>query len=211
MRISELSETAGVPVSTIKYYIRQGLLSRGERTATNQARYSSSHIDRLRLIRTLREVADLPVATIAEVVTALEEPAAAARAEHISKALGSLRRGGRSVPSETQSTVAELVRRLGWRVDPASGSYQDLAAALYSLDEHWEHGYTLEGLEGYARVAEELAQMEIPEDWRPTDADALSYAVLGTVLFEPIILSLRRMAHEERHHRLTDPEGSSDS
>ena len=38
MRISELSSVTGVPVPTIKYYIREGLLPRGERTAANQAR-----------------------------------------------------------------------------------------------------------------------------------------------------------------------------
>lgn len=203
MRISELSRQAGVSIPTIKYYIREGLLPRGEPTSVNQADYSPSHVARLRLIRTLRDVADLPVATISEVVHALDEPEAAARAEHIATALGSLARRDRTPTATAEHAVATLVERLGWNVDPTSGGYQDLAAALAALDEHWEGSYSLEGLERYADVAERLAEMEIPEDWQPTGADALSYAVLGTVLFEPVILSLRRMAHEDRHKRLT--------
>lgn len=211
MRISELSDQSGVSIPTIKYYIRAGLLPRGERTATNQATYGPAHLGRLRLIRTLREVADLPIATIADVVAALEEPQAAARAEHISTALGALSRRERSSTASARATVAELVERLGWRVEPTSGGFQELAGALASLDEHWEGAYSLEGLERYARVAERFAEMEIPDDWQPTDADSLSYAVLGTVLFEPVILSLRRMAHEDRHRRLTGPESVGDS
>lgn len=203
MRIGDLSRRTGATVPTIKYYIREGLLPRGELTSSNQADYSPSHVARLRLIRTLREVADLPVATISKVIAALDEPEAAARAEHIATALGSLARRDRMPTPTAEGTVATLVERLGWDVNPESGGYQDLAAALTALDEHWEGSYSLEGLERYAGVAESLAELEIPEDWRPTGADALSYAVLGTVLFEPVILSLRRMAHEDRHKRLT--------
>lgn len=211
MRISELSQQAGVSIPTIKYYIREGLVPRGELTASNQAVYSPSHVARLSLIRTLREVADLPIATISEVIDALDEPEAAARAEHIATALGSLTRRDRTPTPTAEGTVATLVERLGWDVDPGSGGYQDLAAALTALDEHWEGSYSLEGLERYAGVAERLAELEIPEDWQPTGADALSYAVLGTVLFEPVILSLRRMAHEDRHKRLTASESGGGS
>lgn len=211
MRISELSRRTGVSVPTIKYYIREGLLHRGELTSSNRADYFSSHVARLRLIRTLREVADLPVATISEVVDALDEPEAAARGQHIATALGSLARRDRTPTATAQATVADLVERLGWDVNPASGGYQDLAAALAALDEHWEGRYSLNGLERYARVAERLAELEIPEGWRPTGAEALSYAVLGTVLFEPVILSLRRMAHEDRHKRLTASESGHGS
>ena len=35
MRIAELSQTTGVPVPTIKYYLREGLLPSGELTSPN--------------------------------------------------------------------------------------------------------------------------------------------------------------------------------
>ena len=37
MRISELSRRSSVPVATIKYYLRAGLLHEGRRTAATQA------------------------------------------------------------------------------------------------------------------------------------------------------------------------------
>ena len=40
MRMAELSRRTGVPVPTIKYYLREGLLPPGERTSPNQAQNS---------------------------------------------------------------------------------------------------------------------------------------------------------------------------
>jgi DNA-binding transcriptional MerR regulator len=37
MRIGELSKVTGVPVPTIKYYLREGLLPAGELSSPNQA------------------------------------------------------------------------------------------------------------------------------------------------------------------------------
>lgn len=201
MRISELSEQTGVSIPTIKYYIREGLLPRGRPTASNQADYSQHHVARLRLIRTLREVAGLPVATIGEVLAALDHPGTAAMGEHVATAVGALNRSQAAPSVEAVATVEELVEAREWEVDRTSGGFRDLAAALTGLEEHWG-GYSLESLQGYADVAERLAEMEIPDEWRPDDAEALTYAVLGTILFEPVILALRRMAHENRHKRL---------
>src|ERR1700716_801088 len=44
MRMAELSAESGVPVATIKYYLREGLLPPGERTSRNQARYDDVHV-----------------------------------------------------------------------------------------------------------------------------------------------------------------------
>ena len=39
MRIGELSRATEVPVPTIKYYLREGLLPHGELSSPNQASY----------------------------------------------------------------------------------------------------------------------------------------------------------------------------
>src|SRR5688572_21366531 len=72
MKISELSQTTQVPVPTIKFYIREGLLPPGERTARNQADYGVNHVERLALIRALREAGALPIETIASVLRAAD-------------------------------------------------------------------------------------------------------------------------------------------
>lgn len=60
MKVSELSTRSGVPISSIKYYLREGLLQSGVRTATNQADYGEPHVRRLRLIRSMTEIGELP-------------------------------------------------------------------------------------------------------------------------------------------------------
>ena len=74
MRISELSDVTEVPVPTIKFYLREGLLPRGRSIATNLADYDESHVRRLRLIRALTEVGGLPLTMVRTVLGAVDDP-----------------------------------------------------------------------------------------------------------------------------------------
>src|SRR5919204_6297357 len=76
MRIAELSRRSGVPIATIKYYLREGLLAPGERTSPNQARYHDAHLQRLRLIRALVDVGHLSIAATREVLDSIDAPGA---------------------------------------------------------------------------------------------------------------------------------------
>jgi DNA-binding transcriptional MerR regulator len=71
IRISELSRRSGVPVPTIKFYIREELLPRGESTAPNQARYGEAHLHRLTLIGALQQ-AGLSLAVIKQSLHAMD-------------------------------------------------------------------------------------------------------------------------------------------
>jgi len=74
VRISELSSRTGVPIATIKFYLRENLLQDGVRTAATQAQYDESHVARLRLIRALLGPGGLSVAAAHRVIKAIEEP-----------------------------------------------------------------------------------------------------------------------------------------
>jgi DNA-binding transcriptional MerR regulator len=67
-------QTVGIdlPRSTIKFYIRSGLLPAGEAQGRNQAAYGPRHLERLELTRALREVADLPLDVITRVAKQLD-------------------------------------------------------------------------------------------------------------------------------------------
>ena len=54
MRISELSSITGVPVATIKYYQREGLLPDGDKRTPRLTEYDDRHVRRLGLLRILR-------------------------------------------------------------------------------------------------------------------------------------------------------------
>lgn len=75
MRMAELERLSGVPRETIHYYLREGLLPTPSRPGKTQALYDESHLERLRLIRCLREEKYLPVAVIRSILQAgLERP-----------------------------------------------------------------------------------------------------------------------------------------
>ena len=75
VKISELSHRSGVPLPTIKFYIREGLLPAGERTAKTQAVYGEEHLERLSLIRALKDEAGLSIATITNMLRASDASA----------------------------------------------------------------------------------------------------------------------------------------
>ena len=54
LRIGELSELADCPVETIRYYEREGLLSKPKRTSGNYRVYEQVHAETLQFIRNCR-------------------------------------------------------------------------------------------------------------------------------------------------------------
>lgn len=75
MRMAELERLSGVPRETIHYYLREGLLPAPTRQGKTQALYDDAHLERLRLVRQLREEKYLPVAVIRSILRAgLERP-----------------------------------------------------------------------------------------------------------------------------------------
>lgn len=207
MKISELSERSGVPLPTIKFYIREGVLPAGLRTARNQADYSEEHLERLMLVRALRDDAGLPVATIASALQAADR----LDEEFVGAAIDALRRPSGAVVDEksreferARDDVMKLARGMGWDLDRDAIAVRDAAKAWSVVLRSYPPLEGTDVLKPYAEVAERIAHYEIPDSWKPAAAPnaALRYAVLGTVLFEPIILAFRRMAHTARARQL---------
>ena len=198
MRISELSSQTGVPVATIKFYLREQLLHEGVRTSATQAQYDESHVARLRLIRALMGTAGLSIAAAHRVIRAIEEPPESVH-ELLGVAAIAVARPG--VSTDGHPRVHELMRRWGWQIEEKDcRTHAALDDALRALD---EAGFELpEGaLDFYLDHMRQIAQYEI--DNVPTDSPtaAVRYVVLGTVLVEPLILALRRLAEQEASAR----------
>jgi len=75
MRMAELARRSGVTRETIHFYLREGLLPRPEKGGRTVAYYGEAHLERLALIRRLRDEKYLPIAVIRRL---LDSPAAAA-------------------------------------------------------------------------------------------------------------------------------------
>ncbi|HET6652862.1 MAG TPA: MerR family transcriptional regulator, partial [Nocardioides sp.] len=71
--MSELAARTGLPVPTIKYYLREGLLPPGESIGATRAHYDDTHVRRLRLVRALIEVAGLRLEDVRRVLDAIDD------------------------------------------------------------------------------------------------------------------------------------------
>jgi DNA-binding transcriptional MerR regulator len=113
MRISQLSQRAGLPVGTVKFYLRTGLLHHGRATSATQAIYDESHLERLRLVRALLEVGKLSHAEIQRVLQAVELPTddALTTIETVSEAVALRTPGDEQLDLESARSLAA---ELGW-------------------------------------------------------------------------------------------------
>lgn len=211
MRISELARASGESVSTIKFYIREAVLFPGESTAPNQAVYGDHHLKRLALIRTLREELNMSVERIREVILSAEQGGqamlgvglrAAQESLHVHKNRGK----DKAVPElgRAWNLLVELSEKLGWQFSLENETAAEVAEAVATILRVMPEAKVEDSLIEYAKVMKAIADEEISDSFDPqTDPfESLRYAILGTYLFEPLILSLRRLAHGQRVHEI---------
>ncbi|MFB6986203.1 MerR family transcriptional regulator [Streptomyces sp. NPDC056178] len=213
MRIGELSRRSGVPVPTIKFYVREGLLPAGQLTSPNQASYDFGHERRLRLIRALLDVGGLSLAAIGDVLRAVQDPE-----QPVHKVLGVAAKrlaplqGDEPGPEldDAREEVAELVERRGWRAEARGPAGECLAGVIVAL-RRAGHGGFVELLDGYAAAAETVARADL--DYvgrRVAREDMVEGVVVGTVLGEAMFSALRRLAHVDASSRAYGDGGGDD-
>ncbi|WP_369211458.1 MerR family transcriptional regulator [Streptomyces flavofungini] len=216
MRLAELSRRGAVPTATIKYYLREGLLPPGRRVSATQAEYDETHLQRLRLVRALVQVGRVPIASAREVLAALEDESLD-HSSRLGTAVRALPHGPEPDADETaredaHRTVDELIARLGWAHAREYGSespaYRMLVTSVVTLA---RLGYpcSVDDLAPYARAGAQLAtaDLDLIERYESPD-EQLEAAVALTVLYEPVLLSLRRIAQAEESDRRYRRDGS---
>lgn len=191
MRISELSTRTDVPVATIKYYIREGLIPEGTRSARTQATYADAHVRRLKTIRALIE-SGLTIAQTRRVLGTLDDPPG-----NPHDLLGAAHAALTPRLEPTDLTEARaLVAQWGWA--PEMCDDNALAGVARALDGVSRAGFAVpeDVLPVYLDAVMTMARAEIAAV--PTDSVEASvrYVVLGTVLAEPLLLALRRVAEQ---------------
>jgi DNA-binding transcriptional MerR regulator len=68
MRIGELVKQTGVPKETIHFYLREGLIRKPRRSGTHTADYTAGHVNRILLIKELRDSFFLPIPEIKKIL-----------------------------------------------------------------------------------------------------------------------------------------------
>ncbi len=194
MKISNLSRKSGVSVATIKFYLRERLLPSGTPTARNQAEYDDTHLARLRLIRVLTGIGMMSLASVREVLAAVDDNCVSPHALY--QALNRAMSAEHPVPHPdagrpASESVDKLIDCLGWQVQPDSPGRATLVQVLASLQYlDWE--CDAEVFAPYAQVADRLAASEL----KAMPNASAQMIVARTVLFEVAFAVLRRLAYE---------------
>ncbi|MFJ3927644.1 MerR family transcriptional regulator [Streptomyces sp. NPDC090022] len=216
MKISELSRRTGVPVASIKYFLRQGLLPAGRATAATLAEYGEEHAQRLRLIKALTTLGGLSIAATREVLGAVDQadrsegalgavsyalpvPVAAQRAAGHDEEDAGAEAGAGAGAAATE--VAELLAALDWQVPGTSPHVQGLTTALEALC-RLDARYAPGELVAYARLAEQVARLDLERAAGLDDPVALAErAVIVFAICAPVFEMLRRLAQEDQVRR----------
>jgi DNA-binding transcriptional MerR regulator len=201
MWISELAARSSLPVATVKFYLREGLLPPGEAAGATRAHYDESHLRRLRLIRALVEVAGLRLDAVRAILAAVDD-ATIPLHEVVGSAHTRLSEseGAPATSDHSRARVEALVRRRRWRIGPRSAHKEALARALDSL-KTLEYPVTDELLDEYAAAMSTIAKREVGALTDNGAEKATEMAVMGTLLLEPVLLMIRRMAQENASAR----------
>jgi DNA-binding transcriptional MerR regulator len=192
--MAQLSTTSGVPVATIKYYLREGLLPAGERSGPNQSVYGPDHLRRLRVIRGLLEVGGLSIAAAQQVINAIDSDLGLAHTFEIAQRTVSPRVEQAAVSPEALAQVEAVLE--GWHVSPENPGRLAAARVLQTFSDLGQPD--LSGwVPGYAQAALAVAEADLDEiDARADRESKTEMVVIGTVLGDALFAALRRAAQE---------------
>ena len=179
LRIGELANQAGVSVSTIKYYIREGLLPPPPlKTGRTMGYYDEAYLERLKLVRRLREEHFLPVRVIRTIVAdQAPRPRSPAETELLMRvAPGVVKQLAGAAAGMTLAEAGAHYRldqeQLGLLKDMGllGEDGENLSASDVELLEALAHGeaagltrdrFPIEGLGNYVELLGELARREV--------------------------------------------------
>jgi DNA-binding transcriptional MerR regulator len=216
VHLAELSRRSGVSVPSIKFYLREGLLPAGVPLSARKAEYSDEHVRRLRLVRAMLTIGKMSVAQVRDVLAVADDPAFT-RHERLGIAQYMLPPHAqapaqdseeRSTWDATRTLIRDELRALGWRFEDKAPALDMLTQSVVTLR---GLGYkaTVEHLRGYAKAIHPMAENEYATiaEYEQIE-EAIEATVAYTVLVEPVLLALRRLAHEDVSSRLhyKDPE-----
>ncbi|WMX44046.1 MerR family transcriptional regulator [Streptomyces roseicoloratus] len=209
MRLSELSARSGVSVATVKYYLREGLLAPGTPVTARQSDYGEEHLRRLRLVRALLTVGGMTVQQARDVLAVADDPAFG---WHERVGIATYMLGPRVEPpeegaperelwDEVAAEVRALLTELDWRVYDEAPALAALVRAITSVRSLGYRG-EMADIRRYALALHPIAEEEVAViDGYPVLEEAIEATVAYTTLYEPILLALRRLAHEDASAR----------
>lgn len=195
MRISELSTASGVSVASLKYYLREGLLAPGLPQGSRSATYDGTHLARVRLIRALVDSGGLSIAAVHTVISALDRDDLGWN-DLLGVAQYALASPGTApVDADAASEVATMLAAWGWEVTAESPFRTELAVALRAMRSA-DVVCSPQELADYAAAMHAVAEVDLTTVPRDSPELALRQVVVGTVLVDPMLAAMRKLAQE---------------
>nr|WP_238558956.1 MerR family transcriptional regulator [Rhodococcus rhodnii] len=199
--MAELVERSGVPLATIKYYLREGLLMPGAPTSATRAEYGDEHVRRLALVRALAGVG-LPLPRIKAVLDVVDSPEPGLFAA-LGTAIAQLPPYPTDDVDERYPRARAAADVIGLTFDPDYPAIAQLEQAL-ARAESAGIPVTPERLAAYGEHAFGVAKYDVEHLPRGRE-DAVRYAVVGTAVYEPVLTALRRLAHRDLASEMLTP------
>lgn len=196
MRITDLAAATGVAPTTVKYYVREGLLPAGTRISDNRTDYDDEHARRVRLIRALIDVGRLPVARAREVLAVLDDDGRQVQ-DVFAVAQDALTPGPPAAdapPTDALARVDTVTEDAGWCV---LEGHAGRAQAARAVDAFERSGHRMDDdyLARYAEAAGIQAGADLHAVRHRPDRTAMAeLMVVGTVLGDQLAAGLRRIA-----------------
>ncbi len=205
MRIGAVESATGVPVSTLKYYIREGLLPPGTLTSPNQATYDDRHVERVSLIRALIDVGGLSTSEVKAVLAAVDNPkvpifdAFAVSQDTLIRVPAAVEPDRRTA---ARRWVDGFIARHGFTVRDDAPARDALAASLERLEQFGLADLDDDDPDGeqyfdrFADFCRDLAATEMDLLPDASRGEIVAYGLLGTVLIDSVFSAIRRIADE---------------
>lgn len=198
MLLKELSDTAAVSAASIKFYLREGLLQRGDEIHPTRAEYSSRHVERLELIAGLRKIVGLRIDQIRSLIRLIEDPGIS-RLELLGRTQAMVLGAPEgSVPDHPLLT--DLLEAHIWPDSPSDA--RALLNRTLSDMEGMGLSVSADVVHGYARAADQVAQQDLGTvfDAESRDQAVLAVAV-GVRAYSRLLLSLVALAQASQSIR----------
>jgi DNA-binding transcriptional MerR regulator len=151
--MKDLERATGVGRETIRFYIRTGLLPEPDRPGRNVAWYDRTFVERIALIKELREKRFLPLHAIRAILGAGEAPPSRTEVQTLLELDGKLFPSMAGVPALAPERLSDLARRSGLPASEIERLERGGAIAIVRREgERWLEGDDVRLVEAWAKV-----------------------------------------------------------
>jgi DNA-binding transcriptional MerR regulator len=208
MKLSALADRTGVPTPTIKFWLREGLVPRAPLKNERTAVYGPEHVERVVLIKVLREEFDAPLSSIRQLTGAIDAgeriDLVLERCQSIATAAW-LAEAPSAPDARHHASVDALCEQVGWPILPTLARDQ-LAVTLGSV-ERLGLPFTAEYLARCARALEPVATADLDTVTRDGSVDVIATSTLLNARAQvAVLVAVNQLAHTSvALTRLTPP------